>query len=323
MKRKTTAAIGIVLLCAIGAASQIPYGGGGGNGMASVSASNALIAAAPSQSPSKRLTESIIQQAIDRTVQAGGGDVTIPAGKYYVEKTIVVKPSVTLRLNSGATLIPVRNVNVIELRSNSAVSGGVIYAYGNENFDKSAVYLDGSEGFSGTLKSASISDLKIIGPPGRGNGLFFYAAKEDDHVSWVQVTNLNITGFEKSIHLKTEAVREPDKIWINGNNFSQIQIKDSTYGIYIDGHRDLPYEISGNQFTNVQIQTNDNMKQAIYVKGTKNIFQAMIWDYHRGTVAVRFDEDSYRNQIQSNVSSRDPAYQDFGRNNLNLSPEDN
>jgi polygalacturonase len=268
-----------------------------------------------------RMTDKNIQVAIDLAAVNGGGDVNIPAGKYYLANTIIVKSTVKLRLDSGSMLIPTRNVNVIELRRNSAVSGGIIYAHDTNGFDQSAIYLNGSEQFSGTLSTADISDMKIIGPPKKGNGIFFYAARGSDHVSWVQATNLNIAGFEKSIYFKTEPVQQPDKIWINGNNFSQILIKDSLYGIYLDGHRDLPYEISGNTFTNVQIQTTRETKQAIYVKGTKNVIQAMIWDYHQGAVAVHFDEDSLRNQIQSNVSASDSAYQDEGTNNLNLSAD--
>jgi polygalacturonase len=260
-----------------------------------------------------------IQQAIDAAAASGGGDVEIPAGKYDVKNTIIVKPSVTLQLNSGTMLVPVKDVNVIELRSNSAVNGGIIYAYEFKGYSKSGIYLDGAQKFSGTLKSASISNIKIIGRPGYGNGLFFYAEEESDHVSWVEAHNLNITGFEKAIYFKTEPVHKPDKIWINGNNFSQIFIKDTSYGIYLDGHMDLPYEISGNNFTGVQIQTSELTKQAIFVKGTKNYIQAMIWDYHLGAEAIHLDKDSLRNQIQSNVSIDDQAYIDYGIDNLSVS----
>lgn len=262
-----------------------------------------------------------IQSIIDQTASQGGGDVNIPSGKYYLTKTIIVKPTITLKLNSGAMLIPTKDINVIELKRNSAINGGIIYAYDFEGYTKSAIFLDGSEEFSGTLKTAAISDIKIIGRQGYGNGVFLHAAKGNDHVSWVEAHNLNITGFEKSIYFKTEPVDKPNKIWINGNNFSQIFLKDSYYGIYLDGHSDLPNEISGNNFTSVQIQTTDKTKQAIYVKGTKNYIQAMIWDYHLGAEAIRLDKDSLRNQIQSNVSVSDRAFIDKGKDNLSVSAQ--
>jgi len=263
-----------------------------------------------------RKTEKDIQSAIDDAFKNGGGDVNIPAGKYYLSATIVIKPTIKLKLDSATMLIPNRNVNVIEMKSNSAINGGIIYAYDMEGYDKSAIYLDGSEQFSGTLKTANISDIKIIGRQGRGNAVHFAASKGNDHVSWVQVNNLNITGFEKAIYFKTEPVEAPGKVWINGNNFSQIFIKDSHYGIYLDGHSDLPYEISGNTFANVQIQTGSETRQAVFVKGTKNYIQAMIWDYHLGAEAIHFDEDSLRNQIYSNVSPNDRAFTDQGKGNL-------
>ncbi len=276
----------------------------------------AVQAADKSTKKEERKTDKHIQKAIDQAYKNGGGDVNIPAGKFYVASTIVVKPTVKLKLDSATMLIPTNNINVIELRSNSEINGGIIYVYDLERYDKSAIYLDGSQQFSGTLRTANLSDVKMIGKPGHGNGVHFFAGKEKDHVSWVRVDNLNITGFEKAVYLRTEPVEAPAKVWINGNNFSQIFIKDSYYGIYIDGHRDLPYEISGNTFTNVQIQTGYQTKQAIYVKGTKNYIQAMIWDYHLGAEAIHFDEDSLRNQIYSNVSPSDRAFVDYGKDNL-------
>lgn len=284
-------------------------------------AATASKAAASAKKTETRKTEAAIQTLIDQAAANGGGEANVAAGKYYLSKTIVVKSGVTLRLNASAMLIPVRNVNVLELKRNSAVFGGIIYAYEMKGYDRSAIFLHGSEHFSGTLSTASIADMKIIGPQGSGNGIFFYAAEDSDHVSWVQARNLNISGFEKAIYFKTEPVQGSDKIWINGNNFSQIHIKDSIYGIYLDGHRDLPYEISGNQFSDVQIQTTPSTKQAIYVTGTKNMIQAMIWDYHNGAEAVHFGRDSLRNQIQSNVLSQDSAYVDEGQQNRNWTNE--
>lgn len=309
--RKKIAIVGLVLIvCASGWWAYL--------NPLQTDSSSVINAAEKTTRQETRKTDVHIQNAINQAVKNGGGDVNIPAGKYYLSKTIVIQPTIKLKLNSATMLIPTHNINVIEMKRNSAINGGIIYIYDQEYYDKSAIYLNGSERFSGTLSSADISDIKIIGRQGHGNGVFFYAGKESDHVSWVQADNLNISGFDKAIYFKTEPINSPGVVWINGNNFSQITITNAHYGIYIDGHSELPYEISGNNFTNVQIQTTNETQQAIFVKGTKNYIQAMIWDYHLGAEAIHFDEDSLRNQIYSNVSNNDRAFIDKGKDNLSV-----
>lgn len=269
--------------------------------------------------PKSTKTDKTIQSIIDLAANNGGGDVYIPAGRYFIKNTIIVKPTVRLQLSYGTRLIPSSNVNVVELKKNSSINGGMIYTYGYDNFSKSAIFLSGEEEFTGSINAASISDMQLIGQTGAGNGLFFHAVKGSDHVSFVQVNNLNINGFNKAIHLKTEEVKKPNKIWVNANTFSQIAMNNPTYGIYIDGHFDLPNEISGNHFSGIQIQTSPDTKQGIYIKGTKNYVQAMIWDYHRGTDAIVLDKNSYRNQLYTNVQLDDEAYIDSGRENIGVS----
>ncbi|WP_216700633.1 glycosyl hydrolase family 28-related protein [Priestia filamentosa] len=262
---------------------------------------------------------SSIQKAIDQANKDGGGNVYIPTGTYNIESTIEVKSNVTLNLSKGAILLPRRNVNVIHLRLDGSIQGGTINTYFVENYDSTAVYLEGKDRFLSGNHLTTISNIQIVGKrKGNGNAIHFYTKKNQDCISWVHVSNLNIYGFDKAIYFKTTPVEQGNLNWINGNTFDQIHISDSNYGIYLDGHDSVPYEISGNSFNNIQIQLSERTKFGIYVKGTRNFFQGTIWD-NKFNNAVKFESDSYKNQLISNVSKR--GLIDLGKQNSIITAE--
>lgn len=262
-------------------------------------------------------TDVTLQKAIDHAQKNGGGVVYVPAGYYSINRTVIVKPTVSLQLSTAATFNITKDINGIELKKNSNISGGMISAWGLNKYTKSAIYIDGRDKLTSGSFSANISNVKLTSRTG-GNGIFLYAQKGSDHIGWVQADNVNIHGFEKGIHLKTNPVTSPDMIWVDGNNFSNILISDAVYGIYLDGHRFLPYEVAGNMFNNVQIQNTDRTKISIYIKGNLNQIQAMIWDVRPGKKAIYLDADSRENQIRSNAKVTDASVVDLGENNLIL-----
>lgn len=242
-----------------------------------------------------------IQKAIDQANSNGGGTVFIPSGNYYISNTIEVKPNVTLILSKGATLFATRNTPIIHLRLNASIKGGKINTYYAKKFDSSVIYLDGKDHFLIENHTSEISDIQIIGKyDGEGVAIEFYSENNEDSISWVSARNLNISGFEKGIYLKTSPVNEPELNWVNGNTFDQVYISNCKYGIYLDGHNSIPYEVAGNSFTNVQIQISKRTVYGIFVKGNRNYFQVTIWD-NKNKEAVKFDINSYRNKLESNI----------------------
>ncbi|MBR8645063.1 hypothetical protein KEH51_14700 [[Brevibacterium] frigoritolerans] len=216
-------------------------------------------------------------------------------------KPFKVKPNVTLNLSKGATLLATRNTNVVQLRLNASIKGGKINTYYAEKFDSSVIYLDGKDHFSIKNHSSAITDIQIIRKhDGDGIAVEFNSENDEDSISWVSASNLNISGFEKGIYLKTTQVSESELAWVNGNTFDQVHISDCEYGIYLDGHTSIPYEVAGNSFTNVQIQISERTLFGIFVKGNRNYFQVTLWD-NKNKEAVKFDIDSYRNKLESNI----------------------
>lgn len=244
---------------------------------------------------------SSIQNTINEANADGGGEVYLPNGKYYVEKTIKIKPNVKLQISKGATIFVKKDVNVFQIYLNGSIHGGTINTGLVRTYTSSVIYLDGNDKFSSGNHHTMISDMNILGN-GNGNAVFFNASKHLDCISWVQVNNLNIYGFKRGIYFKTARVRDPNIIWINGNTFNQINISNCKLGVFLDGHAYLPNEIAGNSFTNIQIQISKGTKYGLYVKGNRNYFEVTIWD-SQGTNAAKFDIDSYRNKLVSNIDN--------------------
>lgn len=61
-------------------------------------------------------------------------------------------------------------------------------------------------------------------------------------------------------------------------NFS---LEDCVNMIYMDSQVTTPNEISGNQFTNLQIQPSNKTKSIIKVSGQYNEFHGMVWDLQK------------------------------------------
>ncbi len=87
----------------------------------------------------KTLCTEVIQQAIDRCSAAGGGEVVLPAGR-YLSGTIRLKDHVTLRLESGATLLgstrfedydPYNLIRATNVKDIAIVGEGVIDGQGS------------------------------------------------------------------------------------------------------------------------------------------------------------------------------------------------
>ncbi|MCM3068384.1 hypothetical protein M3568_18870 [Priestia flexa] len=249
----------------------------------------------------KKDDSSAIQKAIDQANKSGGGDVYVPKGTYNIETTIEIKKNVTLILSKGATLLAKKNVNVAHIRLNGSIQGGTINTYFVEGYSASAIYLDGGDHFLSGNHLTTISNMKIIGKRnGEGNAIYFRTQNNLDSISWVHVSNLNIYGFNKAIHFKTTPAEKGNLNWINGNTLEQIHISNCEYGIYLDGHASVPYEVAGNTFDTIQIQISERTKFGIYVKGNRNYFQATIWD-NKHQESAKFDSDSYKNQLISNI----------------------
>lgn len=246
-----------------------------------------------------------IQEAINHCLANNHSKVVITGKKQYVlASPIVIKSNVHLEIDPTITLIVKGNFQVFELQKDASISGGTIEIVDN-SFNSTVIFLSGAEQIE-IHNHTSIVDVNIINRTTTYQGIAvqFYCKKAWDFISFVKVNNLQITNFHTALYLKTEKLQNKNTpCWINANTFHTIFIDGCQYGIEIDGNSDLPYEVSGNMFMDLQVQCRKQTKKVIRCSGAYNMFEGLIWDTFRmdaPPLVVEFSSISHHNHLFSN-----------------------
>lgn len=248
---------------------------------------------------------SAIQEAINNCVDNNNSKVVVTGKKQYVlSSPIVIKSNVSLEIDSTVTLIVKGNFQVFELEKNASISGGTIEIVDN-SFNSTVIFLSGAQQIE-NHNHTSLSNINIINRTTtyQGIAIQLYCKKAWDFISFIRVNAIQITNFHTALYLKTEKLQNKNTpSWINANSFNSIFIDGCQYGIEIDGNSDLPYEISGNTFTGLQVQCRKQTKKVIRCAGAFNMFEGVIWDTFRmdnPPVVIEFSSTSHHNYLLSN-----------------------
>ncbi|MCI0766027.1 hypothetical protein [Bacillus sp. TL12] len=249
-----------------------------------------------------------IQEAIDYCVANNYSKVVITGKKQYtISSPIVMKSNVHLEMDPTVTLIVKGNFQVFELQKNSSISGGSIEIVDN-SFNSSVLFLSGAQQIE-IHNHTCISNINIINRTTtyQGIAIYFSCTKAWDFISFVKAYSIQITNFHTAIYLKTEKLEDINNpCWINANSFHSIFIDGCQYGIEIVGNGELPYEISGNTFTGIQVQCRKQTKKVIRCSGAYNMFDGVIWDVFRmdaPPLVIEFSSTSHHNYLFSNQAS--------------------
>ncbi|HDR7206825.1 TPA: hypothetical protein QCW56_005472, partial [Bacillus cereus] len=144
------------------------------------------------------------------------------------------------------------------------------------------IYLDGKNKYYNTWNKTQIKDINIINwtETNKGTGISLYSAGKENEISFVNFENIKIVGMETGLKL---VAKKPStgQAWINANRFMNFSLEDCVNMIYMDSQVTTPNEISGNQFTNLQIQPSNKTKSIIKVSGQYNEFHGMVWDLNK------------------------------------------
>lgn len=250
-----------------------------------------------------------IQKAIDDAYINGGGTVMAPPRDYLTSSTIIVKWGVELVLSKGATIKPTANIDVIQLKPNSKLIGGAIDCKGVAGFTEAAIFLDGADkiGDLASFEQTLISKVQLSNNEKyTGTGIKFYCATGGDYIMFVQCIDVYIRSFDKAILMQSDPHDgSGGGSWITGNNFENIILVGNRHGFYLNG--DSPnYSVGGNLFSNIQIQPFYYYSdRAIYVAGSDNFFQGLIWDWStdRQTIAIEVASSTSGNNVfQTNIN---------------------
>ena len=99
--------------------------------------------------------------------------------------------------------------------------------------------------------------------------------------------------------------------WVNGNSFDQINMMNCPKAITLIGDSNIPRDVGGNTFSNMQVQVNSYSDYAIHCEGGWNRFSGMWWDLHRqpvGTPAFIFSKTSRFNKIEGMHGYEQPRH---------------
>ncbi|PFJ59797.1 hypothetical protein COJ02_05720 [Bacillus thuringiensis] len=230
----------------------------------------------------KRANDSIkIQFAINKAASSKIKTVLLDDKKYKITSPIIVKKGVKLLFSYGSQFVIEGNFRVLELEKNASIEGAYI-AIDDPKFNSEVIYLDGKNKYYNTWNKTQIKDINIINwtETNKGTGISLYSAGKENEISFVNFENIKIVGMETGLKL---VAKKPNtgQAWINANRFMNFSLEDCVNMIYMDSQVTTPNEISGNQFTNLQIQPSNKTKSIVKVSGQHNEFHGMVWDLNK------------------------------------------
>ena len=160
----------------------------------------------------------------------------------------------------GSQFVVEGNFRVLELENNASIEGAYI-AIDDPKFNSEVIYLDGKNKYYNTWNKTQIKDINIINwtETNKGTGISLYSAGKENEISFVNFENIKIVGMETGLKLVAKKT-STGQAWINANRFMNFSLEDCVNMIYMDSQVTTPNEISGNQFTNLQIQPSNKTK---------------------------------------------------------------
>ncbi|WP_249598469.1 hypothetical protein [Peribacillus frigoritolerans] len=225
-----------------------------------------------------------IQAAIDHAKANKLKTVMLDDREYTISSPIKVRKGVRLLFGYGTKFIVEGNFRVLELEQNASIEGAYV-VINDAEFDSEVIYLDGKYKYYNTWNKTQVKDVNIINwsESNQGTAISLYAGGKEHEISFVNFENVKVAGMETGVKLIAE---EPSsgKAWINANRFFNLSLEDCVNMIYIDSNSTVPNEVSGNQFTRLQIQPSGKTKSILKVNGQYNRFEGMVWDLDKITL---------------------------------------
>ncbi len=222
-----------------------------------------------------------IQSAINKAESSKIKTVLLDDKKYKITSPIVVKQGVKLLFGYGTQFVVEGNFKVLELEKNASIEGAYI-AIDDPTFNSEVIYLDGKNKYYNTWHKTQVKDINIINwiETNKGTGISLYSGGQENEISFINFENIKVVGMETGVKL---VAKKPQfgHAWINANRFMNFSLEDCVNMIYMDSNVTTPNEISGNQFTNLQIQSSNKTKSIVKVSGQHNEFHGMVWDLQK------------------------------------------
>ncbi|MFC0525529.1 hypothetical protein ACFFGV_18250 [Pontibacillus salicampi] len=250
---------------------------------------------------------SAIQDAIDLSYKENKLPVQLLGETYILKQGLQLKEGVSLVMGQSTKLLVEGNFNVLELKKNTSITKGTIEVT-NPDFSSNVVYISGEEKIW-TTESIIVEQLTLYNSSGSnsGNAISFIAEGSGEFISFVNVVNVNISGFHTSVYLQAiPPNNEEEYNFINGNRFINVTMEDCIVCIHMNSEVTIPNEVSGNVFDNLQIQLTERTERVAIISGSHNTIEGMIWDasiLKDSSPLIDFQQESYKNVVETNLSN--------------------
>ncbi|MGD6957329.1 hypothetical protein ACQCVM_07005 [Rossellomorea aquimaris] len=262
-----------------------------------------------------------IQAAIDYARNNNGKTVKLGNRNYLITAPIVIKQGVKLVFDYGTQFIVEGNFRVLEIQQNASLEGAYI-AINDPAFNSEVIYLNGKYKYYNTWHRTQIRDINIVNwySSHKGIGLSLFSGGAGHEISFVHFENIKIAGMKIGLKL---VANQPSTgmAWINANRFLSLSLDDCIEMITMTSSSTIPYEISGNQFINLQIQPTSITTRIMKVTGQFNYFDGMIWDVsaipHNGPV-IELTNDSMDTTLNTPSVPNNRIIDNGQRNKVNL-----
>ncbi|WP_181351277.1 glycosyl hydrolase family 28-related protein [Thalassobacillus sp. CUG 92003] len=246
---------------------------------------------------------SAIQAAINSSYESEKLPVQLLGKTYILKQGLRLKEGVALEMGMGTKLLVEGDFNVLELERKTSISNGTIEIT-TPQFQGVVLHVSGKERIW-TTERIHIENVTLYNSSGtnRGKGISFTAGTSGEFISFVNVSGVNVSGFNTALHLQTAPPqKEEEHNFVNGNRFVNMTLDDCVVCIHLDSEVTIPNEVSGNMFDNLQIQLTERTDKAVILSGTNNTIEGMIWDASiiEGPLIV-VNEQSYGNFIRVNL----------------------
>ncbi|MCA0149780.1 hypothetical protein LCD52_13350 [Rossellomorea vietnamensis] len=219
-----------------------------------------------------------IQAAIDYSQTNNRKTVKLGNRDYLITSPIVIKQGVRLLFDYGTQFVVQGNFRVLEIQQSGSLEGAYI-AINDPAFNSEVIYLNGKYKYYNTWHRTIIRDINIVNwySSHKGIGLSLFSGGSGHEISFVQFENVKIAGMKMGIKL---VANRPSTglAWINANRFINFSLDDCIEMISMTSSATIPNEISGNQFTNLQIQPTSITTRIMRISGQFNSFDGMVWD---------------------------------------------
>lgn len=262
-----------------------------------------------------------IQEAIDKASNNGIKTVMLDDRDYTITSPIIVRQSVKLLFGYGTKFIVEGDFRVLELEKDASIEGAYV-AINDPGFNSEVFYLDGKNKYYNTWHKTQLKDINIVNWHGShlGTGISLYAGGEGHEISFVNFENIKVAGMETGVKLIAENP-SAGNAWVNANRFINLSLDDCVNMIYMNSHVTIPNEVSGNQFTGLQIQPSAKTELVLRVSGQFNELDGMAWEMHvipHNNPVIELTEQSMDTTIDM-PSVPDSLISDKGhRNKVNL-----